>query len=204
MSIGKPKNEPIDLNGLMNEIENDHRITVESDAVDKRIEELRVAQRDLRQATEALEKATMTLNEAIAALKSATDSSANIVTGINNAIVNAQENTKFKVSIAQEDVELLMKNSQAVLTTDEIVMKRHFEKQAQAMEAHERRISSILSRNQGFCTGDTKPCTLRCSMILATFPVFFWRHTGVMLEIFPKERLVCKIQPVGNLLYIHT
>jgi len=30
-------------------------------------------------------------------------------------------------------VELLMKNSQAVLTTDEIVMKRHFEKQAQAM-----------------------------------------------------------------------
>ena len=154
MSIGKPKNEPIDLNGLMNEIENDHRITVESDAVDKRIEELRVAQRDLRQATEALEKATMTLNEAIAALKSATDSSANIVTGINNAIVNAQENTKFKVSIAQEDVELLMKNSQAVLTTDEIVMKRHFEKQAQAMEAHERRISSILSRNQGFWVSD--------------------------------------------------
>ena len=86
MSIGKPKNEPIDLNGLMNEIENDHRITVESDAVDKRIEELRVAQRDLRQATEALEKATMTLNEAIAALKSATDSSANIVTGITNAV----------------------------------------------------------------------------------------------------------------------
>ena len=75
MSIGKPKNEPIDLNGLMNEIENDHRITVESDAVDKRVDEL--------------EKATMTLNEAIAALKTVTDNSANIVTGINNAIVNA-------------------------------------------------------------------------------------------------------------------
>lgn len=45
MSIGKPKNDPIDLNGLMNEIENDHRITVESDAVDKRIDELRAAQK---------------------------------------------------------------------------------------------------------------------------------------------------------------
>lgn len=154
MSIGKPKNDPIDLNGLMNEIENDHRITVESDAVDKRIEELRAAQKDLRQATEALEKATVTLNEAIAALKSATDNSANIVTGINNAIVNAQENTEYKVSIAQEDMELLMKNSQAVLATDEIVMKQHFEKQTQAMEAHERRISSILSRNQGFWVSD--------------------------------------------------
>lgn len=87
MSIGKPKNDPIDLNGLMNEIENDHRITVESDAIDKHIEELRAAQKDLRQATETLEKATMTLNEAIAALKSATDNSTNIVTGINNAIV---------------------------------------------------------------------------------------------------------------------
>ena len=98
MSIGKPKNEPIDLNGLMNEIENGHRITVESDAVDKRIEELRAAQKDLQQTTEALEKATMTLNEAIAALKSITDNSANIVTGINNAIVNAQEKTEYKVS----------------------------------------------------------------------------------------------------------
>lgn len=154
MSIGKPKNEPIDLNGLMNEIENDHRITVESDAVDKRIDELRTAQKDLRQATEALEKVTVTLNEAIAALKSATDNSANIVTEINNAIVKAQENTEYKVSLAQEDVELLMKNSQAVLATDEIVMKQHFEKQAQAMEAHERRISSILSRNQGFWVSD--------------------------------------------------
>ena len=38
-------------------------------------------------------------------------------------------------------------------------------------------------------------------MILAAFPVFFRRHTGVMLEVFPEERLVCKIQPVGNLLF---
>ena len=56
MSIGKPKNDPIDLNGLMNEIENDHRITVESDAIDKHIEELRAAQKDLRQATETFGK----------------------------------------------------------------------------------------------------------------------------------------------------
>ena len=154
MSIGKPKNDPIDLNGLMNEIENDHRITVESDAVDKRIDELRAAQKDLRQATEALEKATVTLNEAIAALKSATDNSANIVTGINNAIVKAQEKTEYKVSIAQEDMELLMKNSQAVLVTDEIVMKRHFEKQTQAMEAHERKIKKILSRNESVWVSD--------------------------------------------------
>lgn len=154
MSIGKSQNAPIDLNDLMNEIENDHRITVESDAVDKRIDELRAAQKDLQQATETLEKATMALNETIAALKSATNNSANIVTGINNAIVKAQEKTEYKVSIAQEDMELLMKNSQAVLATDEIVMKQHFEKQAQAMEAHERRVSSILSRNQGFWVSD--------------------------------------------------
>jgi len=101
MSIGKPKNEPIDLNGLMNEIENDHRITVESDAVDKRIEELRVAQ-----------------------------------------------------------------------TTDEIVMKRHFEKQAQAMEAHERRISSILSRNQGFWVSDFW-AKVFCWVILVCFLLIF-------------------------------
>ena len=40
-------------------------------------------------------------------------------------------------------------------------------------------------------------------MILAAFPVFFRRHAGVMLEIFPEERLVGKIQPIGNFLNIH-
>lgn len=65
----------------------------------------------------------MTLNEAIAALKSDTDKSANIVTGIDNAIVKAQEKTMYKVSVAQEDMKVLMKNSQAVLAKDEIVMK---------------------------------------------------------------------------------
>jgi len=77
-----------------------------------------------------------------------------------------------KVSIAQEDVELLMKNSQAVLTTDEIVMKRHFEKQAQAMEAHERRISSILSRNQGFWVSDFW-AKVFCWVILVCFLLIF-------------------------------
>lgn len=118
----------------MNEIENDHRITIESDVVDKRIGELRASQKDLRQVTESLEKVTVTLKEAIAALKSDTDNPANIITGINNSIFKAQENTEYKVSIALEDMDLLMKNSQAVLTTDEIVMKQHFEKQSQAME----------------------------------------------------------------------
>ena len=71
MSIGKPKNDPIDLNGLMNEIENDHRITVESDAIDKHIEELRAAQKDLRQATETLEKAAMASFKVIVAFSNA-------------------------------------------------------------------------------------------------------------------------------------
>lgn len=145
---------PERFDGRDRERTSDNRIIVESDAIDKRIEELRAAQKDLQQATEKLEKATVTLNEAITALKSATNNSANIVTGINNAIINAQEKTEYKVSIAQEDMELLMKNSQAVLATDEIVMKRHFEKQAQAMETHERKISSILNRNQGFWVSD--------------------------------------------------
>ena len=41
-------------------------------------------------------------------------------------------------------------------------------------------------------------------MILTTFPVFFRRHAGIMLEILSKERLVGEIQPVSNFLNIHT
>jgi len=51
-------------------------------------------------------------------------------------------------------------------------MKRHFEKQAQAMEAHERRISSILSRNQGFWVSDFW-AKVFCWVILVCFLLIF-------------------------------
>ena len=154
MSIGKSRNSSIDIDGLMNEIETDHQKNAEMYAADKKIEELKAAKADLQEAAETLKKATTILNEAIVALKSATDCSNNIVSGIDKAIADVQENTKFNVHIEREDMEQLMKNSEAVLTTDEIVMKRHFDQQVKAMEAHERKISAILNRNQGFWVSD--------------------------------------------------
>ena len=46
------------------------------------------------------------------------------------------------------------KKTQAALTTGEMVLKRHSAKQAQTMEAHERKISSILNQKQGFWVSD--------------------------------------------------
>ena len=83
------------------------------------------------------------------ALNAAKGSADNIVSGISRAIVDAQENTKFKVEIGREDLEQMMNLSQAALKTDEILLKQHHAAQLQNMEEHERKVANMLSRNKG-------------------------------------------------------
>lgn len=154
MGIGKSRNTQIDVGGLMNENNSNHQIEQEEVITDIRLEELREVQKTLKEATESLRQATVALNEATNALNSAKANADNIVTCFNKAIVDAQENTKFKVYFDREDMEQMMKISEAALKTDEIMMEQHRTKQLQAIEAHERKVSNILSRNKGVWVSD--------------------------------------------------
>lgn len=169
MGIGKSKHTQMDIDGLMNEIDAEHQTEQESAAVKERLEELRAAKTTLQEAAESLELATAALNEAVAALHAAKDSADNIVSGICRAIVDAQENTKFKVQIGREDLEQMMNLSQAALKTDEILMEQHRTAQLQNMEEHERKVAHILSRNKGVWISDFWMKVLTTAILVYTF-----------------------------------
>lgn len=149
MGIGKSKNTQIDIDGLISEIGTVHQIEREKADFIKRLEELRNAKTTLKEATESLIQVTTSLNEAITVLNAAKDSADNIVSGICKAIVDAQENTKFKVHFEREDLEQMSNHSIAALKTDEIMMKQHRDQQLKNLEDHERKVKNLLRHNEG-------------------------------------------------------
>lgn len=154
MGIGKSKHTQMDIDGLMNEIDTDRQIGQEEADTDKRLEELRTAQTTLKEADESLRQAAIALHEAVAALNEAKANADKITASFNKAIVDAQENTKFKVSFEREDLEQMSKLSMAALKTDEIMIKQLLAQQVKDMEEHQRKIAKILSRNEGMWLSD--------------------------------------------------
>lgn len=174
MGIGKSKHTQMDIDGLMDEIGADHQVQQESAVTKERLEELRAAQATLQEAAESLKQATTALNEAMVAFNAAKDSADNIVSGICRAIVDAQENTKFKVKIEREDLEQMMNLSQAALKTDEILMEQHRTVQLQNMEEHERKVANILSQNKGVWISDFWMKVLVIAMLIYTLLTFLY------------------------------
>ena len=154
MGIRKSKHARMDIDNLINKINTNHQIEEDTMAIDKQLEKLREAQNILKEANKALKQATVTLNKAIVALNTANAGADNIVSGISKAIVDAQENTTFRVEIKQEDLERIMKLLQTSLKAEEILMEHHRTVQLQNMETHERRIASILNQNNGIWVSD--------------------------------------------------
>lgn len=174
MGIGKSKHTQMDIDGLMDEIGAEHQVEQETTAVKERLEKLRAAKATLQEATESLRQATAALNEAVVALNAAKGSADNIVSGISRAIVDAQENTKFKVEIEREDLEQMMNLSQAALKTDEILLKQHHAAQLQNMEEHERKVANMLSRNKGIWISDFWMKVLVIAMLVYTLLTFLY------------------------------
>lgn len=174
MGIRKSKHPQVDIDGLMDGICADHQIQQETAATKERLEELRIAQATLQEATESLKQATAALNEAVVTLNATKGSADNIVSGICRVIVDAQKNAKFKVQIEREDLEQMMNLSQAALKTDEILMEQHRTAQLQNMEEHERKVANILSRNKGVWISDFWMKVLAIAILVYTLLTFLY------------------------------
>lgn len=174
MGIGKSRNTRVDVDGLMDGNNSNHQIEQEEVITDIRLEELREAQETLKEAAESLRQATIAMNEATNALNAAKANAANIVTCFNKAILDARENTKFKVYIDREDMEQMMKISQAALKTDEVMMKQLLAQQLKDMEAHERKVSKILSRNKGVWLSDFWVKVAAVAIVVYTLVTFIY------------------------------
>lgn len=103
MGIGKSRITPsINVDDMLEKAEISHEIEAEKQDADKRLAEVREAKDALVKIHQDLQDAIKAERDAAMILKTAIDSSGNIINGICNAIVKAERNTQFKATIKSE------------------------------------------------------------------------------------------------------
>ena len=95
MGIGKGKSDKIDIDGLIEGVGNENKVAQEESKLEQKIKELKDVRLELEAATRKMEEVTF-------ALKTATDSADNIISGICRAIVKAEQNIVFRAKISTE------------------------------------------------------------------------------------------------------
>ena len=87
-------------------------------------------------------------------LKTAIDSSGNIINGICNAIVKAEQNTQFKATIKSEHLAQLQQLLNQAIETWKTLLENHRSEQTKMLTEHESNMRKILRRNEGVWFSD--------------------------------------------------
>lgn len=150
MGIGKSRGaSPISVNDMLKKVEINQQIESEKQEIDKLLVEIREAKETLIKFTKDLEKAIATECHIEGALKAAAGSCDNIVSGICNAIVKAERDTKFKTTITPEQLTKLKQLIDHSIESWISVLANHRTQQSKIITEHESNMRKILRRNDG-------------------------------------------------------
>ena len=143
MGIGKSKITPsINIDDMLKKAESNHELEAEMQDVDKRLTEIREAKETLLKIHQDLQDAIKAEGEAVVVLKEAISSSNNIINGICNAIVKAEQNPQFKATIKSEHLAQLQQLLNQAIETWKMLTE------------HESSMRKILRRNEGVWFSD--------------------------------------------------
>ena len=120
MGIGKGKSDKIDIDGLIEGVGNENKVAQEESKLEQKIKELKYVRLELEAATRKMEEVTF-------ALKTATDSADNIISGICRAIVKAEQNIVFRAKIS----------TVRHIKAEEDLLERHSDKMAKHLQNNE-------------------------------------------------------------------
>ena len=155
MGIRKSNITPsINVDDMLKSAEISHEIEAEKQDVDKRLAEVREAKEALLKIHQDLQDAIKAERDAAMILKTAIDSSGNIINGICNAIVKAERNTQFKATIKSEHLAQLQQLLDKAIETWKTMLENHCSKQAKMLTEHEFNMRKILRRNEGVWYSD--------------------------------------------------
>lgn len=87
-------------------------------------------------------------------LKSAVDSSDNVINGICNAIVKAERDTRFKATISSEHLAQLQGLLNQAVKAWKTVLENHHSEQMKMLSEHESNMRKTLRRNEGVWFSD--------------------------------------------------
>ena len=155
MGIGKSKITPsINVDDMLKKAEINHEIEAEKQDADKRLTEIREAKEALLKIHRNLLDAIKAEGEATVVLQEAISSSNNIINGICNAIVKAEQNTRFKATIKSEHLAQLQQLLNQAIETWKTMLENHRSEQAKMLTEHESNMRKILRRNEGVWFSD--------------------------------------------------
>ena len=121
MGIGKGKSDKIDIDGLIEGVGNENKVAQEESKLEQKIKELK----DVR------------LEEVTFALKTATDSADNIISGICRAIVKAEQNIVFRAKISTDELAKVHQCTVRHIKAEEDLLERHSDKMAKHLQNNE-------------------------------------------------------------------
>ena len=155
MGIRKSNITPsINVDDMLKSAEISHEIEAEKQDVDKLLVEIREAKETLLKIQQDLQNVIKAEDDVTVALKAAIDSSDNIINGICNAIVKAEQNTQFKATIKSEHLAQLQQLLNQAIETWKNMLKNHRSEQAKMLTEHESNMRKILRRNEGVWFSD--------------------------------------------------
>ena len=131
-----------------------HEIEAEKQDADKRLTEIREAKEALLKIHQDLQDAIKAEGEAAVALQEAISNSNNIINGICNAIVKAEQNTRFKATIKSEHLVQLQQLLNLAIETWKTILENHRSEQAKMLTKHESNMRNLLRRNEGVWFSD--------------------------------------------------
>ena len=130
MGIGKGKSDKINLDGLIGVSNKESKIAQEDSEIERKIEELK----DVRL---TLEAAIRKMEEVAVALKTATDSADNIISGICRAIVKAEQNVVIRAKIGTDELTKVHQCTAKHIKAEEELLEKHSDKMTKHLQNNE-------------------------------------------------------------------
>lgn len=127
MGIGKGKSDKIDINGLIDSVDNDNKVTQEVNGLTEKIVDL--------------ERVTETFNAAI-------DHADGIITGFNNSVKELQSK-KIGAQVHPQTLKSLNEICTNFIVEVGRQLMAHRDKQLKLQKEHEERIARMLESNEG-------------------------------------------------------
>ena len=155
MGIGKSRITPsINVDDMLEQAEINHEIEAEKQDAEKRLAEVREANDALVKIHQDLQDTIKAERDAARILKTAIDSSNNIINGICNAIVKAERDTQFKATIKSEHLAQLQQLLNQAAKAWKTVLENHHSEQMKMLTEHESNMRKLLRRNEGVWFSD--------------------------------------------------
>ena len=178
MAIRKTKPSNVNIDKMFNDVEADEQIENEKIESEEYLKTIRDSTAMLKAHSEYLITCVTAEKNVTTALNTAAKCCDNAVTGISNAIVNAQQKTVFKAEILPEHLAQLKKLNDDFLAKEGQQLADHRAKQEKLLREHEERMRTILSRNEGFWVSNSWAKVLGVVMLAYTIICFLYGLYG--------------------------